>query len=30
MCRASASYLERVIVDSGAADNADDRSQHAA
>jgi hypothetical protein len=30
MCEASASYLERVIVDSGAVDDADDRSQHVA
>jgi hypothetical protein len=30
MCEASASHLERVIADSGAADDAEDRSQHAA
>jgi hypothetical protein len=29
-CAASASHLERVIKDSGAADDAEDRSQHAA
>jgi hypothetical protein len=29
-CEASASHLERVIKDSGAADDAEDRSQHAA
>jgi hypothetical protein len=30
MCEASASNLERVIADSGAADDTEDRSQHAA
>jgi uncharacterized coiled-coil protein SlyX len=29
-CEASASHLERVMADSGAADGAEDRSQHAA
>lgn len=29
-CEASASHLDRVIVDSGAAEDAEDRSQHAA
>lgn len=29
-CEASALHLDRVITDSGAADDAEDRSQHAA
>jgi hypothetical protein len=30
MCEASASSLDRAILDAGACDDADDRSQHAA
>ena len=29
-CEAGASHLDRVIADSGAAEDAEDRSQHAA